>query len=242
MTYAPAEFLPERIVVDLGRDVQAPAVDAAPDPMLGNTEEEFTHRRDAGVEFRQGRQVPPAAIPNGRQAILMLQQPMLMGRGIRAPVFFRLEALGVEVKPVLVRRTVAAFQHVVKLPEAAETMVEDTVENDAHILFVRLLEQFVECRLPAQQGVDAEKIKGMVTVVGSRGENRIQIEGGDAQIFEIIQLFCDAVQVPPLSRARWEGIPRLEQQVPCGIACAFCETIRKNLIKNRVLYPVWRCH
>ena len=77
-------------------------------------------------------------------------------------------------------------------------MVEDTVENDAHILFMRLLEQFVECRLPAQQGVDAEKIKGMVTVVGSGGKNRIQIEGGDAQIFEIIQLFCDAVQVAAL--------------------------------------------
>ena len=100
-------------------------------------------------------------------------------------------------------------------------MVEDTVENDAHILFMRLLEQFVECRLPAQQGVDAEKIKGMVTVVGSRGENRIQIEGGDAQIFEIIQLFCDAARSPPL-KPWWRGIPRLEQQVPCGI-CAFAK-------------------
>ena len=120
-------------------------------------------------------------------------------------------------------------------------MVEDTVENDAHILFMRLLEQFVERRLPAQQGVDAEKIKGMVTVVG-RGENRIQIEGGDAQIFEIIQLFCDAVQVAALKPCTVGGVSHgSNSRFPAGLRVLF-KTIRKNLIKNRVLYPVWRCH
>src|SRR5688572_24164948 len=154
-----------------------------------------------------------------------------MGRGIRAPVFFSAQAFGIEVKPVSVRRAVAAFQHMVKLPETARTVVENTIQDNAHIPFVCLLEQFVERLLPAEQGVDSVKIKGMVAVVSSGGKDRIQIQRGDAQILQIVQLFGDPIQVAALKAVHsGGGIPRLEEKVSCGVACAFCKTIRKNLV------------
>src|SRR5512135_3558943 len=68
---APPEFLPERVVVDLPGDVETPAVDAEFGPILRNAEQELANSRAAGVEFREGGQVPPALITDGLEAAFL---------------------------------------------------------------------------------------------------------------------------------------------------------------------------
>ncbi len=133
-THAAAEFLPEGVVVDLGRDVQPPAVDAQPDPVFSDAEQKFAHGRYMRVELWQGRQVPPAAIANRGEAVFVLQQPLFMRRRIRTPMFFSFQSFRVEEEPVLVGRAVAAFEHMMELPEAARGMVEHAVQNHADII------------------------------------------------------------------------------------------------------------
>ena len=66
-------------------------------------EQELTRSRRVGVEFGQGRQIPPAAISNGCETAFVLQVFQLMGAGISAPVFFSAQPIGVEMKPILIR-------------------------------------------------------------------------------------------------------------------------------------------
>src|SRR5687768_15016052 len=63
-THATAEFMPEGDVVDLGRDVQPPDVDAQPNPAFSDDEQKLAHGRYIRIELWQSRQVPPAAVAN----------------------------------------------------------------------------------------------------------------------------------------------------------------------------------
>ena len=59
---APPELVPERLVADLGRHVQAPAVDPEAEPVLGDLEEVLADLRVVGVELGQGGQPPPRPV------------------------------------------------------------------------------------------------------------------------------------------------------------------------------------
>ena len=80
-----------------------------------------------------------------------------------------------------------------ELPEAARSMVEHTIQNDANILLMRLIEQFAKCIIPAKQGIDVVIIIGVVTMIGSRSKDRVEIKSRDPQVLQIIQFFSDAV-------------------------------------------------
>ena len=59
---AAAELLPERLVVDLGRNVESPAVDPEAEPVLRDGHQELADLGVGGVELGQGRQVPPGLV------------------------------------------------------------------------------------------------------------------------------------------------------------------------------------
>ena len=80
-----------------------------------------------------------------------------------------------------------------ELPEAARSMVEHTIQKNTNILLVRFIEQFVKRVIPAQQGVDVVIIIGVVTMIGSRGKDRVEIKSRDPQVLQIIQFFGDPV-------------------------------------------------
>src|SRR5688572_21045659 len=50
-TYPIAKFMPEGIIVNFGGHIQAPAVNAKIDPILGDLEQKFTYRRNVCVEL-----------------------------------------------------------------------------------------------------------------------------------------------------------------------------------------------
>ena len=147
---APPELLPERLVVDLLRDVEPPAVDAEAQPVLGDAQQVLAHRGVVGVELGQGRQAPPRLVAERART-----------RGVAGTAGTAIErrgpassALLVEVEPVAIGRVGAGLEDVVERPEAAAGVVEDAVEDDPHPAAVRLVEQLAQRVVAAEQRVD----------------------------------------------------------------------------------------
>src|ERR1041384_4957828 len=117
-------------------------------------------------------------------------------------------------------------------------MIEDTVQNDPNIVPVSLFEQLQEGGIPAKQRIDGIIIVGMITMVGGRGKDRVEIESRDPQGFQVIQVLRNPKQIAALETI-WRGgrIPGLEGQISGRITCTFCKTVWKDLIKVHVILP-----
>jgi hypothetical protein len=82
-------------------------------------------------------------------------------------------------------------------------------------------------------------IIGVIAVIGSGGKNRVEIEGIDAQLLEIIQLIHDPMEVSPLKalllRRAAPGLKPNSSRMPGPGTPG--KTIRKNLIKDGIFCP-----
>src|SRR5688500_6127213 len=78
----------------------------------------------------------------------------------------------------------------------------------------------------------------MVTVLCSRGEDRIEIQRCDPYILQVIEVFPHAPQVAAFeAKCGWWAIPRL-QVGNCERSLALGEAVRKNLVENCVSNPI----
>ena len=222
-----AELAPEGRIVDFVRHVEAPAVDAEVNPVLGHVEQEVLDLGVVGVKLRQGRQVVPGVV------IVVL----VGGR-------VRMERPVMDDEPVGVGGVGAVFEDVVEGPEAAARVVEDTVEHDADAAGVGGVEQFAQRVVAAEQGVDLVVVVRVVAVVGRRGEDGIQIEGGNAQVVQVVEVVDDAVEVAALKPLFFgRGAPRLEGDLLLlGHLSAPGKAVREDLVEDGVLCPVGGGH
>ena len=78
-------------------------------------------------------------------------------------------------------------------PKAAAGVVEDAIQHHLDAAGVRLIQQGAQPGVAAQQGVHLVIIKGVVAVVGGRGEDGVQVQRGHAQFLQVAQLIGDAV-------------------------------------------------
>ena len=80
-------------------------------------------------------------------------------------------------------------------PETAAGVVEDAVEDDLHAARVGRVEQLAQRRVAAQQRVDHLVVVRVVTVVGRRGEDGIQVQRRDAELAQVVEMLGDAQQI-----------------------------------------------
>ena len=73
-------------------------------------------------------------------------------------------------------------------------VIEHTVQHDAHTASGGFAAQCAEILLAAEQRVDALVIAGVVAVIGIRLKNRVEVNGGNVQALQIIQLGVYAAQ------------------------------------------------
>src|SRR5689334_17719512 len=97
-------------------------------------------------------------------------------------MLFTVQSLGIKKEPVLIGRAFAAFQNMMKLPEAARRMIEDSIEHNTNIFLVSFLQQFHKCNVATEQQVHVEIIIGVVTMIRSGGKNGVEIKSRDSQI------------------------------------------------------------
>ena len=228
-----AELAPESRVVDLGRDVEPPAVRAEPEPVLGGREEVLADRRRLDGELRQGRQAPPGRVAESTVAA-RIRPPVR----VRIELPFAGEDVRVEVEPLPVRRGEPVLDDVMERPEAAAAVVEHAVEDDPHPPAVSLGEELAEGLVPAEERVDRAVVVGVVAMVGGRGEDRREVEGGDAKLGEVRQSLGDTEQVAALEAVDGRrAVPRLEP-ARLGDALARSEPVWEDLVEDGVTDPV----
>src|SRR5450759_864029 len=100
-----------------------------------------------------------------------------------------------------------------ELPEAAAGVIEHAVRHNANVARVRGVDEFTESRIAAQQRIDVEVIVSVIAVIRRRRKNRIEVDGGNAQVLQVIQMRGYAEQIAALETVsrRWR-VPRLKIQ------------------------------
>ncbi len=221
-----AERLPEGDVVDLLRHVEPPAVDAKVDPETRHVEQIFAHTGIGDVELGQRRDVPPGVVV----------------MRILGVVFVGAQRPAMHLEPVNVRRVAAAFQNVMKGPEAAAGVVEDAIQHHVHAARVCGVEQFAQRGIATQQRIDLHVVEGVIAVVGGRGKDRVQVDGVDAQRLKIIEAIHDAEQVAALKALLLRRCaPRLELETRAvDKARAARKAVGIDLVEDSVFDPVGR--
>ena len=114
-------------------------------------------------------------------------------------------------------------------------MVEHAVEDHAHPRPLGVVAQAEQRRVAAKLRIDAPIILGVVFMHAGGGEDRVQIQGGDAELLQVRQFFADAVEIPAVERrpARLAGkrfVPRLAHNLPS----------RRVMVIDRILFGVTR--
>ncbi len=125
----------------------------------------------------------------------------------------------------------------VEREEAAAGVVEDTVEDDAHPAAVRGVEQLAQGVVAAEQRVDLEVVVRVIAMVRGRTEDRGQVDRGDPEVLEVVEVLGDPAQVaalePVIGRRR---VPRLEDARLVDPVAAG-EPVREDLVEDRVADP-----
>jgi hypothetical protein len=87
------------------------------------------------------------------------------------------------------------------LPEGekgAAGVIEDPIENDSDALCVRLVHQFVKVLQRSQTVVQPKEVRSVVAMVAACLEDRVEVDGRDSQIVQVVEPLADALQVSAL--------------------------------------------
>ena len=74
-------------------------------------------------------------------------------------------------------------------------MIEDAIQNDVDVLFAGVLDQIIPIFLRAEIGIDFVVVLGIVAVIGTAIKDGVEVDGGDAERFEIIEPFIHALEI-----------------------------------------------
>ena len=241
-----AKLLPEARCLDLGGDVEPPTIGSEARPVLGGLEEVLAHLGVVRVELGERREVPPGAIAQRRQRLPtcgMRQGPISLERlrarffGVGPQLAPRGEPIGVEDEPIDVRRRCAVLHDVVERPQSAAGVVEDAIQDQPHAALVYRVDQLAQRFVAAQQRIHPPVVVGVVPMIRGRGEDRVQADGVDPQVDQVVEMLGDPQQVAALEAVpRRRIVPRL-QVTGLVYARAPRESVREDLVDDRVSYP-----
>ena len=141
------------------------------------------------------------------------------------------------MEPVLIRRILPVFQHVLERAEIQATVIEYAVEHNADAVLMGLVHQLLEGLLVPEVGVNLRVIHRIVLMVGAGQKNRAQIQGIHTQLLQIIQLFDQPAQVTAVLAGN------LGQFAPGGLVLriqrgiAVAEAVQEDLVEHGALHP-----
>ena len=121
-------------------------------------------------------------------------------------------------------------------------MIEDTINDNTDPFFMAVLHQFPELFICTKAGIDMIVIHQVIFMIFPCCKDRIDINGIDTKLRQIIYVFCDPLySSSKLSMNLFLSIVLLrfhsaDKTVPGG------EAVRKNIIDHGILYPLRRRH
>ena len=198
------------------------------------------------IQSPAGRAQPQPAADN---AVLVLDDVILIAavglvdlrKRVNAPPRAVLIRPVVEVKPAEIRRFLGlerAYAVVmaacVEVAAVVTGVIEHTVQHDAHTASGGFAAQCAEILLAAEQRVDALVIAGVVAVIGIRLKNRVEVNGGNVQALQIIQLGVYAAQ-RTAEKVVVEDFAVLIRQVDRNIVPVLVQHTRNHAFAFRLL-------
>ena len=234
-----ANFL-NKVVWQLVGHVQPPAVRAAPQPAADHAvlspDDEVPIGRGVFVDGGQRVDAPPGVV---------LVRPVLETEPVVPRGFLALVRAGGVEKAAPV-----------EVPAVVAGVVEHAVQHHVDATLFRLGAQHPQVALRAQHGVDHAVVRRVVPVAAGGVENGVQVQGGDGQALQVVQLPADAPQAAaekiavPATR---QGIgpqsgrvvpvvvyrPLAQQSLGVGDGVT-AEAVWKNLVCNAPAEPLRR--
>ena len=90
-----------------------------------------------------------------------------------------------DMEPITVRRLLPGLKQMAKLKETPASMVENAVQDDPDVMIMGHLQELLKGLIPAQDRIDGEIIMGVITMIGCRGKNGVQVKCIDAKINQV---------------------------------------------------------
>ncbi|MNI12751.1 hypothetical protein D3C73_659450 [compost metagenome] len=141
------------------------------------------------------------------------------------------------MEPVFEGGSFTLFEYIHKWGKGPARMVEHCIQQHADSAFVAGGDQLFQRLYITKMRIDRHIVFRIVFVVGGRGEDRGEVDAGNAELAQMIQMVNDPLQVAAEKVLRCRrSAPRLHiGRIPAGIA--ICKPLRENLIKDSVLHP-----
>ena len=142
------------------------------------------------------------------------------------------------MEPVQIGGFRAVLQDVVELKEAPRGVVEHAIQHHPDAAGVGRVQQLAQRRVAAQHRIHLEVVVGVIAMVRARAEDRVEIDGVDPQVGQVIQPLDHAQQIAALvGVAGGRGAPRL-QVGRLGHVVRLGKAIGRDLIEDSVPNPV----
>ncbi len=98
-----------------------------------------------------------------------------------------------------------------ELEKAAAGVIEDTVQHHPDAPGVSRVQQLPQRRIAAQHRIHLVVIMGVIAMVRARPEDRVEVDGVDPQVAQVIQMLDHAQQITALvGVAGGRGAPGLQ--------------------------------
>ena len=127
-----------------------------------------------------------------------------------------------------------------ELKKASAGVVEDSVQNDPNASIVSFVNHASQCLSAPEHGVDLLVVVRVISVIGGRLEHGREVDRGDAERNQVIEVLEDADQIAALIAViSGRCTPRVEV---AGLRHrrAPREAIGENLVEDRVANPFGR--
>ena len=126
----------------------------------------------------------------------------------------------------------------IELEKTAAGMVEDAIQDNANIPAMGFLDEDIKCFPATQQRINQVIVMRVVAMVGSRLKDRVEVDGIDPQVLQVVQFFIDTQKVSTFEtlycwgRVPWFHVIRLDNFLTMRKA------VRENLVKNCIFNPL----
>ncbi len=94
-----------------------------------------------------------------------------------------------------------------------------------------LIQQETQAVVAAEKRVDVVIVVRVITMIGSRSKDRVEVQRRDSQILQVIEILGDPIQIAAFETVmRGRRVPRFKTDIRQTVAA--CKTIGKNLIED----------
>lgn len=152
-------------------------------------------------------------------------------------VIYNLDGVLLDEKPVGVRGVLLVLENVLEFIELGCGVIENAIEDDFDVVGLEGFDEGFEFLVGSERGVDCVVVYRFVSVIGFAFENRVKVDGGDAEFLEVGDVLLDSGGVATHEVLVGGGfVPRRYVLGVVGFV-SVGESIGEDLVENGLFWP-----